>query len=59
MNRIAMHEAFWWKRHEERDDWEWAKHRLEDNIEMDLRDVGGAIWTEFILLKLGTIGGHL
>jgi len=26
----------------------------EDNIRMDLREIGGRVWTEFIWLRIGT-----
>jgi len=34
------------------------RHTLEDNIRVDLRDIGwgGAYWTGFICLKIGTSG---
>ena len=36
-------------------------HRWEDNIEMDLQEVGcgGGVWTGLIWLRIGTGGGHL
>jgi hypothetical protein len=35
------------------------RRRWEDNIKMDLQEVGWAAWTGFIWLRLGTRGGHL
>jgi hypothetical protein len=35
------------------------KHRWEDNIKMDLREVGWWAWTESIRCRTGTGGGHL
>lgn len=32
------------------------RHRWEDNVEMELKDVGCRVWTEFIWLKIGTNG---
>jgi hypothetical protein len=34
------------------------RHRLEDNIKMDLKAIGGPVWTGFIGLRIGT-GGYL
>jgi hypothetical protein len=31
-------------------------HRWEDNIKMDLKEIGGRIWTGFIWLRIGTSG---
>jgi hypothetical protein len=35
------------------------KLRLEDNIKMDLLEVGCGAWTGLICLRIGTGGGHL
>ena len=37
------------------------RRRLEDNIKMDLQEVGRETWTGLIWLKIGTVwwGGHL
>jgi hypothetical protein len=36
------------------------RHRWEDNIKMDLQEVGwGGAWTGFIWLRIGTGGGIL
>jgi len=35
------------------------KRRWEDNIKMDLQDVGCGAWNESIWFKIGTGGGHL
>ena len=34
------------------------RHRWEDNIKMDLQQVGWGAWTELIWLRIGTGGGH-
>jgi hypothetical protein len=34
-------------------------NRWEDNIKMDLEDVGQGTWTGLIWLRRGTGGGHL
>ena len=33
--------------------------RWEDNIKMDLREVGCGVWTGSSWLRIGTVGGHL
>jgi hypothetical protein len=35
------------------------RHRLEDNIELDLQEVGWRAWTGLIWLRVGTGGRHL
>jgi hypothetical protein len=35
------------------------RHRWEDNIKMDLREVGWGAWAGSIWLRIGTGGGHL
>jgi len=36
------------------------RRRWEDNIKMDLQEVGsGGLWTGSIWLRIGTGGGHL
>jgi hypothetical protein len=35
------------------------RYRLEDNIKMDLREVGWGTWTGPIWLRIGTGGGLL
>jgi hypothetical protein len=32
------------------------RHRWEDNIKMDLREIGFGVQTEFIWLRIGTSG---
>ena len=36
-----------------------ARRRWEDNIKMDLQEVGGGLGTEWSWLRIGTSGGHL
>jgi hypothetical protein len=36
-----------------------TSHRWEDNIKMDLQEVGCGTWTGLIWLRTGTGGGHL
>jgi len=31
----------------------------EDNIKIDLQEVGGGVWTRLSWLSIGTVGGHL
>jgi hypothetical protein len=33
------------------------RHRWEDNIKMDLREMGERVWSGFIWLRIGTTGG--
>jgi hypothetical protein len=33
--------------------------KLEDNIKMNLQEVGCGVWTGLIWLRIGTGGGHL
>ena len=35
------------------------RRRWDDNIKMDLREVGGGVWTGSSWLRIGTGGGHL
>jgi hypothetical protein len=35
------------------------RHRWEDNIRIDLQEVGWGIWTGSSWLRIGTGGGHL
>jgi len=35
------------------------RRRWEDNIMMDLREVGQRAWTELIWFRTGTVFGHL
>jgi hypothetical protein len=30
------------------------KYSWEDNIKMDIREIGGKVWTEFIWIRIGT-----
>jgi hypothetical protein len=47
MGRKGMHIGFWWVIQKEKDYWE-ERLRSEDNIKMDLRDIGwgGKDWIE-------------
>jgi len=35
------------------------RHRWEDNITMDLQEVGCGVWTVLSWLRIGIVGGHL
>jgi hypothetical protein len=35
------------------------RHRWEDNIKMDLEEMGCGVWTGSIWLRIGTGGRHL
>jgi hypothetical protein len=36
-----------------------SRHKWEGNIRMDLREMGWMLWTGFMWLRIGTIGGLL
>jgi hypothetical protein len=36
-----------------------SRRRWEDNIKMDLQEVGCGAWAVLIWLRIGTCGGHL
>jgi hypothetical protein len=35
------------------------RRRWEDNIKMDLQEVGCGVWTELVWIRIGKCGGHL
>jgi hypothetical protein len=35
------------------------RHRWEDGIKMDLREIGWGVWSGFTWLRVGTVGGLL
>jgi hypothetical protein len=35
------------------------RRRWENAIKMDLREIGGGVWTGFTWLRIGTVGGLL
>jgi hypothetical protein len=35
------------------------RHRWEDNINMDIQEVGWEAWTSSIWIRIGRDGGHL
>jgi hypothetical protein len=35
------------------------RHRWEDGIRMDLREISWGVWSESILLRIGDVGGLL
>jgi len=49
--------SFRWEKPEGKRSFERPKRRWEDNIEMNLQEVG--IWTGSSWLRIGTRGGHL
>jgi len=57
--RGEVYTRFWWGNLRERDHLEDPRHRCEDNIKMDLQEVGWGAWTGMIWLRIGTGGGHL
>ena len=60
-------QKFWWGNLWERDHWETCgketigkpRRRWEDNIKMDLQEVGGVCGDGWIWLRIGTASGHL
>jgi hypothetical protein len=52
MRRRGMHMACWWKRQEERDIGR-PRCRWVDNIKFILEELDGAVWAEFILIRIG------
>ena len=51
--------GFWWGNLRERDHLGRPRRRWEDNIKMDLKEVGGVVGTGWRWLRIGTGGGHL
>jgi hypothetical protein len=35
------------------------RHRWEDGIKMDVREIGSGVWSGFTWLRIGTVGGLL
>jgi hypothetical protein len=50
-----VHMGFWWGDVRERDLGR-PRRRWEDNIKMDLQDVGWRTWTGLVWLRIGTGG---
>jgi hypothetical protein len=48
-----VHTGFWWEPLGR------LRRRWEDNIKMDLQEVGWGAWTRLIWLRIGTGGGLL
>jgi hypothetical protein len=60
--RIEVCTGCWWGSLRERGHWGRPRCRWEDNIKMDLREVGGGgrvVGTGWSWLRIGTGGGHL
>jgi hypothetical protein len=53
-----VHAEFWWGNLRERPLGR-LRHRWEDNVEMNLQEVGWGPWTGLIWLMTGTSGGYL
>jgi len=51
--------GFWWGKREGKRPLGRPRHRWEDNIKMDLQEVGWGDWTGLIWLKIWTDGGLL
>jgi len=54
-----VYTELWWGNLRERDPLGRQRPRLEDNIKMDLQEVGCGVWTVSSWLRIGTGGGHL
>jgi len=56
-----VHTGFWWENLRERDHLEDPGMMWEDNIKMDIQEVGWGVgtWTGLIWLRIGTEGGLL
>jgi hypothetical protein len=54
----GVHTGFWWADLREGHHGT-TRHRWEDNIKMDLQEVGWGAWTALIWLRIGTGGGLL
>lgn len=54
-----MHVEFSWANVKEGDGLEGFGVRWEDNIKVDVREIGGGSWTGLIWLIIGTSGGFL
>ena len=52
-------QGFWWGIPEGKRPLGRPRHRWEDNIKMDLQEVGWGTWTALIWLRIGTGGGHV
>jgi hypothetical protein len=48
-----VHTGFWWGPYRR------PGHRWEDDIKIDLEEMGWAAWTVVAWLRIGTGGGHL
>jgi hypothetical protein len=53
-----VHTGYWWRYLRERDHLE-ERRRWDDNIKMDLQEVGWGAWTELMWLRIGTGEGRL
>ena len=53
-----MYTGFWWENLRERNHLENPGVRWEDNIRMDLQEVGCGAWIGSIRLRIGAVGGH-
>jgi len=55
--RADMYTGFWWGNIRERDQFGRPRRIWEDNIKMDLQEVG--VWTGSIWLRRGAVGRYL
>ena len=54
-----MRAGFWWENPRERDHLGRPRRRWEDNIKMDLQEIGLGTWNGIIWLRTGAGGGLL
>jgi hypothetical protein len=59
MGRGEMCTGFWWDSQKEKRPLERPRHRWEDGIKMDHREIGWGVWSGFSWLRIGTTGGLL
>ena len=54
-----MHVGFWWGRPECKRPFGRPRHRWKDNINVDVKEMGGVAWTGLMWLRIGTGGGRV
>ena len=59
MGRGVVHIGLWWGRPECKRPFGRPRHRWKDNINVDVKEMGGDAWTGFIWLRIGTGGGRV
>jgi hypothetical protein len=59
MGERTGYRGFWWGNLREKRPLRRPRRRWEDNIKMDLQEVGCGVWTGLSWLRIGTGGRHL